>query len=90
MVACKRPDDYVLNPSVACANLAVGVPDWFRPSKQELSTDGLGEAKDWTPVSVTFPADKNDWVQIACQLAGAGDTAAGDAWFDDIELQETQ
>ena len=32
--------------------------------------------------------DEHDWIQIACQLTGSGDTAAGHAWFDDIELEE--
>ena len=38
--------------------------------------------------SVTFTSGQNDWLQIACQLTGGDHTAAGDAWFDDIELQE--
>ena len=56
--------------------------------KCKSASEGLRETKDWTPVSVTFPSGQNDWIQIACQLTGSGDTAAGDAWLDDIELQE--
>jgi len=71
----------------ARANLDVGADGSFAPENRHFSTEGLQETRDWTPISVTFPAGTNDWVQIACQLSG-GDTAAGHAWFDDIKLEE--
>jgi hypothetical protein len=73
----------------ACANLAVGVHDYFGTGNQPSSAEGFGTTRDWTKVTVAFSTGNNDWVQIACQLTGAGDTAAGDAWFDDIEIEES-
>lgn len=72
----------------AQGNLAVGLPNYFGTENQPYFTEALQDTHDWTPVSVPFFTHGNEWIQIACQLNGSEDTAAGDAWFDDIALEE--
>ena len=50
-------------------------------------TRALKGANDWTQVEVPFNSGENELIKIGCQLDGSGN-AAGQAWFDDVELEE--
>ncbi|MGC8829202.1 MAG: beta-L-arabinofuranosidase domain-containing protein [Verrucomicrobiia bacterium] len=52
---------------------------------QITATEAVTGTKDWTPVSVEFDVDEQDFVQVHCLLGGWG-LATGKAYYDDIEL----
>jgi hypothetical protein len=90
----KRNTSYKLSGWIRTENLIggaranLGVVEYFGKGNKPCFTEGLAGTQGWTQSSVTFPSGENDWIEIACQVTGAGDAAAGDAWFDDIELEE--
>ncbi len=94
MAKVKRNASYKLSGWIRTENLtggaraSLGVVEFLPNPSPAVFTEGLAETRDWTPVSVTVASAQNDWIQIGCQLTEGGDTAAGDAWFDDIELEE--
>jgi dolichyl-phosphate-mannose-protein mannosyltransferase len=94
MAKVKRNTSYKLSGWIRTENLIggaranLGVLEFFGKGNQPCFTEGFGGTQGWTRVSVTLPSGENDWIEITCQLTDAGDAAAGDAWFDDIELEE--
>ncbi len=66
---------------------SVGVGARLAIHGQPFFTSALKGTRDWTRVEIPFNSHTNESLRINCQLDSRG-SAAGQAWFDDIELVE--
>ena len=54
---------------------------------QGVATPAVTGTSDWTRVEVEFETDANDVLQVNCLFGGWG-LATGQAWFDDVSLEQ--
>ena len=54
---------------------------------QGVATPAVTGTSDWTRVEVEFETDAEDVLQVNCLFGGWG-LATGQAWFDDVALEQ--
>jgi hypothetical protein len=50
----------------------------------------ISATQDWKHVVLIFETDDEDWIYLQARLGTYGGLAKGKAWYDDINLKETQ
>jgi alpha-L-arabinofuranosidase len=55
---------------------------------QEVRTEAVQGTSDWTKVSTVFRSTATTPLEINCLFGGWG-SSAGEAWYDDVRLEET-
>jgi alpha-L-arabinofuranosidase len=56
---------------------------------QEVKTPAVSGTKDWTRVSTVFESEAGTNLEINCLFGGWG-VATGQAWYDDVSLEEVE